>query len=114
MKILFDQNISHRVIAKITHLYPEAKHVIDVGLYGFSDTKIWNFAKEHGYHIATFDSDFYELATIKGHPPKIIWLRIGNTTKDGIAQVFIQKLESIHNFLSSSELENFACLEIEN
>lgn len=27
MKILFDQNISFRIIGKIKHLYPEAKQI---------------------------------------------------------------------------------------
>jgi predicted nuclease of predicted toxin-antitoxin system len=44
MKILFDQNISFRIINKIKHLYPEAKQVRELGLENSTDLGIWNFA----------------------------------------------------------------------
>ncbi|MFN3999001.1 DUF5615 family PIN-like protein [Algoriphagus sp.] len=42
------------------------------------------FVKANGYSIVTFDSDFFDLSLIKGHPPKIIWIRTGNLTTDSI------------------------------
>ena len=37
MKILFDQNISFRIIGKIKHSYPEAKQIRELGLENSSD-----------------------------------------------------------------------------
>ncbi len=70
MKLLFDQNISFRVIGLFKELFPEASHVKEFNLQFASDKQILNFAKEHEYNIVTFDSDFYDLVTLYGHPPK--------------------------------------------
>ena len=78
MKLLFDQNISFRLIKQITDVFPQAQQVMEVGLTDHNDSEIWEFAREHNYTIVTFDSDFYDLSVIKGTPPKIIWLRILN------------------------------------
>ena len=113
MKILFDQNISFRVIKKISTLYPDAKQIRSIGLENSSDIHIWEFAKDNGYSIVTFDADFYDITNLKGHPPKIIWLRIGNTSTDNIAKLFIDKFDQIHDFLINPANKKLACLEIE-
>lgn len=68
MKLLFDQNISYRVIKKIADLFPNAKHVRILGLLNAIDSEIWQYAKDYNYAIVTFDADFYDLATLKEHP----------------------------------------------
>ena len=50
----------------------DARHVRDFNLQFSKDREIWLFAKENGYAIVTFDADFNDLATLFGHPPKII------------------------------------------
>lgn len=79
MKLLFDQNISFRAVNQITKLFPFSKQVRELNLENMSDTMIWNYAKSSDYTIVSFDADFYDLVTLYGHPPKVIWLRIGNT-----------------------------------
>jgi len=93
VKLLFDQNISFRILGKISNLYPDAKQVKNLNLVDSPDSEIWKFAKDNGYTIVTFDADFYDIANIKGHPPKIIWLRMGNTKTDNIAKLFIDKFD---------------------
>ena len=58
MKLLFDQNISFRIIERITEIFPDAIHVHKAGLHNKKDSDIWNFAKKNNYAIVTFDSDF--------------------------------------------------------
>lgn len=36
---------------------------------------MWDFAKAENFVIVSTDSDFYELATTAGPPPKVVWLR---------------------------------------
>ncbi|HZF66264.1 MAG TPA: DUF5615 family PIN-like protein, partial [Chitinophagaceae bacterium] len=67
MKLLFDQNISHRVLFRLTSVFPEARYVRDFNLQFSMDRQIWTFAKENEYAIVTFDADFCELATLYGH-----------------------------------------------
>lgn len=112
MKLLFHQNISFRSVNLLHPTYSEAKHVKEFDLQHATDKQIWNFAKENQYSIVTFDSDFYDLVTLYEHPPKIIWLRIGNTTTQNLAKVLKSHFDSIKSFLSDSNYAEIACLEI--
>ena len=113
VKLLLDQNISFRVVRKISFVFPEAKQVRELGLENFSDQDIWRFARDHDFAIVTFDADFYDLASLMGHPPKIIWLRTGNTCTDDIAQLLMNKAEDIESFITHRDYLEVACLEIE-
>lgn len=112
MKLLFDQNISFRILSKIEINFPEAKQVRQLGIENYSDLEIWKFARENEYTIVTFDGDFYDLSNFKGFPPKIIWLRFGNTKTDFIANIINSRHSIIKNFVSSIEYSEIACLEI--
>jgi predicted nuclease of predicted toxin-antitoxin system len=54
------------------------------------DSDIWEYARLNQFSIVTFDSDFYDISVINGHPPKIIWIRSGNLTTNQIAKLLIQ------------------------
>ena len=75
MKLLLDENLSRKLVGRLAELYPESKHVADVDLLHTPDSGIWDFAKWHGFIVVSTDSDFYELATTIGPPPKVVWLR---------------------------------------
>ncbi len=70
MKLLFDQNISFRLIKKISKLYPESKQVRELGLKNSTDLEIFNYATKNSYTIVTFDSDFCDLNNLKKVPNK--------------------------------------------
>ena len=80
MRLLFDQNISFQITKKLIDLFPDCKHVSDCGLMDCDDPDIWEYARKNDYSIVTFDSDFYDISVISGHPPKIIWIRTSNMT----------------------------------
>lgn len=110
MKLLFDQNISYRILKKIVGFFPDAKQIRELGLENSSDKTIWQFAKQNNFAIVTFDADFLDLSNLYGAPPKIIWLRTGNRKTENIAKILIAKSELISQFL---ELDNeLAYLEI--
>ena len=75
MKLLFDENLSRRLIARLAELYPGSAHVADFDLLERPDREIWDYAQASGFIIVTTDADFYELAAALGPPPKVIWLR---------------------------------------
>ena len=112
MRLLFDQNISFRIISKIGRNFPDSKQVRQLGIENYSDAKIWKFAKENEFTIVTFDADFFDLSNFKGHPPKIIWLRFGNTKTDFIANIINSRQSIIKDFISSTAYSEIACLEI--
>ncbi len=86
MKLLFDENLSFRLVDALNDIYPESTHVRQVGLLGADDLHIWNYAAEHGFLLVSKDTDFYERSLVFGAPPKIVWLRTGNiSVQDTIA-----------------------------
>jgi predicted nuclease of predicted toxin-antitoxin system len=113
MKLLFDQNISFRILRKVSFAFPEAKQIREIGLENKSDKQIWDFARENNFTIVTFDADFFELSNLFGTPPKIIWLRTGNRKTDDLAEFLISKVEFIKDFLSNPSYNELACLEID-
>ena len=109
MNLLFDQNISFRIIKRIEDIFPEALSVRELGLSNPHDFDIWKFAQSNNYSIVTFDSDFIDLSNLKGFPPKIIWLRLGNTSTKNIAERIRIEKDKILEFLNDSDI---AFLEI--
>jgi predicted nuclease of predicted toxin-antitoxin system len=105
MTLLFDQNSSFRVTKKLKVVYPDVVHVTDVGLKDASDFEIWKYVGQHSCCIVTFDADFYNLVSLYGSPPKVIWLRTGNTTSSELIQLFETKQSAIQAFLDDSVTE---------
>ncbi len=105
MKLLFDQNISPKIVKQLEDIFPEAKQVRHLGLENASDIQIFEFAKKNDYAVVTFDSDFVDLNVIKGFPPKIIWLKTGNLTTKAISELIRKSLMVIQSFLKSEENE---------
>ena len=87
MKLLLDENLSFRLIAALSDLYPDSAHVREAGLLGSDDSRIWAYAAEHGFMLTSKDTDFYERSLVFGAPPKVIWLRIGNNTVNETAKL---------------------------
>jgi predicted nuclease of predicted toxin-antitoxin system len=53
------------------------------------------------------------LGLIKGVPPKIIWLRMGNTTTTNISKVLTDNFNLIDSFINDNNYKDIVCLEIE-
>ncbi len=87
MKLLFDQNLSHRLPHRLTDLFPDSDHVRPLGFDEASDDRIWEFAKINGFCIVTQDSDYAERSRLFGAPPKVVWLRCGNSTPQQVQSI---------------------------
>ena len=109
MKLLFDQNISHRLISKIKDFLPHAYQIRDLGLENSTDKQLWEYARKNDFIIVTFDGDFYDFSIVWGHPPKIIWLRTFNQSTNNVETILRKHFETIKKFTQDTDL---ACLEI--
>lgn len=98
MKLLFDQNLSHRLVWRLSDIYPESIHVREVGLHDADDLAIWQYASAHGYAIVSKDSDFQQRSLLHGAPPKFIWLRVGNCATNRIEDLLRRHSAAIHTF----------------
>lgn len=112
MKLLFDQNISFRIIRQVIERFPSSSQVRQLGLENFSDKRIWEYAKQNSYTIVSFDADFYDLVNLYGCPPKILWLHFGNSTTLNIAHVLNTKIDKITDFIENPDYESVACLQL--
>jgi predicted nuclease of predicted toxin-antitoxin system len=72
MNLLFDQNISYRIIKRIEDIFPGSISVFGIGFDNPHDIDIWNFSQSNNYTIVTFDSDFSDISNLKGFPPKVL------------------------------------------
>ena len=109
MKLLLDQNISHRLIASLIEAYPESTHVAYLDMGDAIDEDIWKYAKEHDFCIVTQDADFHEYCLLYGGPPLVIWLKCGNQRK----QVILEKLQNAQKDIERATLDPAIwCLEV--
>lgn len=103
MKLLFDQNLSPRLVQRLQIDFPGCAHVRDFQLQAATDSEIWAFAVREGFAIVSKDSDFHQLAFAQGPPPKVVWIQRGNCTTSDIAQLLRSAREAVEKFLEEDE-----------
>ena len=91
MKLLFDQNLSHLLVGSLADIFPDAAHVRDHGLQNADDAAVWDFARDHGYTLVSKDADFRQMSFLRGAPPKVVWLRVGNCATTQIEAILRSK-----------------------
>ncbi len=102
--LLFEQNLSPQLINRLADLFPGALHVAQVGLDRASALAVWEYARIHDCALVTKDADFNDLSVLRGFPPKVLWLRLGNCTTDDIEQMLRRAHPEIVAFLSDPHL----------
>jgi predicted nuclease of predicted toxin-antitoxin system len=85
VKFLFDENLSPRLVRELASFWPGSNHVDTLGMRGASDEAIWAFARDHELTIISKDDDFRSLALVRGAPPKVVWLQVGNASTSHVA-----------------------------
>jgi predicted nuclease of predicted toxin-antitoxin system len=84
MKLLFDENLSHKPAGLLADLCPDSIHVRDVGLKAADDPVVWEYAKRNGLMIVSKDSDMHQRSFVFGYPPKVVWVRLGNCSTSDV------------------------------
>lgn len=102
MTLLFDENLSDRIIDEVADIFPESTHVKHLGLTGTEDVQIWDYAKERGFSLVSKDTDFYQRAVVFGHPPKLIWIRAGNCPTEWVSKTLRNEHEVIRQFIANA------------
>ena len=101
--LLFDQNLSHQLVALLADLFPGSIHVRQLGLERADDDVIWTHAKRGGLTIVSKDSDFHQRSLVFGSPPKLVWLRVGNSPTTGVERLLRDRHREIRAFVESPE-----------
>ena len=106
MRLLFDHNLSPALKVLLGDIWPQSLHVWDLDMDTADDTVIWAYAEEQGLVIVTKDADYRDLSLSRGHPPKVIWLRLGNGPTSQVAAL----LRSRHSDLLAFHQDNAVSL----
>jgi len=72
MKLLFDENLSHKLVWLLADLFPDSIHVRDVDLRAADDPVVWEYAKNNDLMIVAKDSDMHQRSFVFGYPPKVV------------------------------------------
>jgi hypothetical protein len=75
MKLLFDQNLSFKLVKNLEDVFPRSNQVKLIGMHEAGDGEIWEYARANGFTLVSKDSDYSERSALLGHPPKVIYRR---------------------------------------
>ncbi|MBI5472333.1 MAG: DUF5615 family PIN-like protein [Ignavibacteriae bacterium] len=103
MKLLFDQNLSHKLPRRLSDLFPGSTHVRDSDLKDADDPVIWDFAKRSEFTIVSKDLDMHQRSLVFGFPPKLIWVRLGNCSTTDVERLLRRHAEAIERFHTDPE-----------
>jgi len=103
VRLLFDQNLSRRLVDQLRDAFPGSLHVAGAGLDSATDEEVWEYAGTHGLLLVSKDSDFRQLAFLHGPPPKVLWLRLGNASTLAVLNVLLDSIEAIERFVMTEE-----------
>jgi predicted nuclease of predicted toxin-antitoxin system len=110
VKLLLDENVSGGIVQQIADLFPASTHVKALGMNHVEDRALWEWSKHHEFILVSKDTDFYQMAIVLGHPPKFIWLRVGNCSTTMITNLLRSRYEVIREFVER-ESESVLVLE---
>ncbi len=103
MKLLFDENLSFKLVVSLSDTYPESTHVRFEGLRGADELALWDFAIRNEFLIVSKDTDFYQRSILLGAPPKVVWLRIGNSPTQAIADLLRGNFVTLQHFVKDPD-----------
>ena len=101
--LLFDENLSPRLIDYLADIYPGSIHVSSIGFGSAFDKAVWEYARQNDYMIVTKDADFSELSLLLSFPPKIIWIRQGNCSTRDIENLLRDNYRAIAELSNDSD-----------
>ena len=95
MKLLFDHNLSPRLVSRLADLFPDSTHLYTLGMDREADYEVWIYAQSNDFTIVTRDGDYNELLVLRGFPPKIVWIRRGNCSTSAIEEILRSHIADI-------------------
>lgn len=98
MKLLFDQNLSPKLVGRLADLFPNSSHVDLEGRGTADDETIGEHARLNGFAIVTKDADFDSLSVVRGPPPKVVWLLLGNCATDAVESTIRDRVDELEAF----------------
>jgi predicted nuclease of predicted toxin-antitoxin system len=91
--IWLDAHLSPSIARWIAEIFAvECVSARDLGLRDALDPPIFAAARAAGANVMTKDADFAKMVERLGPPPRVIWLRCGNTSNVALKDLLIREL----------------------
>ena len=104
MKLWLDAQLAPALARWIAEQFQvDASPVRDLGLRDALDPEIFEAARRADAVVLTKDGDFARLLDDRGPPPRVIWLRCGNTSNAWLRQLLAATLPRAMTLLESGE-----------
>lgn len=103
MRFIVDAQLPPALARMLASRELQAEHVADVGLENSPDSTIWDYALSLNAAILTKDEDFAIRIALNPDGPAIIWIRIGNTSKQALLHRIEPLLPAIMKALDAGE-----------
>ena len=103
MKFIVDAQLPPALAHVLINLGHEAQHVFEIGLAHSEDEAIWRHAENSQAVIVTKDEDFAVRRTMNAAGPIIVWIRLGNSTKQELLRWFSPLFPEILTAINTGE-----------
>lgn len=104
MKFLIDAQLPPKLVDWLAARGHEAMHVLDLpdGLR-MADSEVWRRAASEGSVIVSKDRDFLDLASVRGAPPIIFWVGIGNASTARLLELLSEAWPTVLSELAAPD-----------
>lgn len=100
MKWVIDENLPFQIGRELAL---DDLHVTRIGEQ-ITDGELWDHAKQHDMIILTRDTDFFDRFLLLGPPPKVVWIRPGNLTKQRMGDEMVRRWGTIESSIQKHDL----------
>ena len=103
VKFLIDENLSAALVRALAVEFPGSSHARELGLGGASDNALWARAAAGGFVLLTKDEDFHRLSVLRGAPPKVVCVQLGNSPTRDVEGLLRAQATAIRAFAADAE-----------
>ncbi|HEY0781645.1 MAG TPA: DUF5615 family PIN-like protein [Thermoanaerobaculia bacterium] len=102
MKFLIDAQLPPRLCPWLESRGCSAVHVSETTMgIAATDAEIWELARREDWVILSKDSDFFERSTVLGHPPRVLYIRVGNCSNRDLLTLLESRWRDIFDALEA-------------
>ncbi len=104
MRLLFDESLSHRLVDRLSDVFPGSQHVRDLGMKASPDRAVLAYAALNDLVVVTKDADFDDIALLEVSGARVVRLDLGNCTTSDVERALRVAEVSLPELLVSTRL----------
>jgi predicted nuclease of predicted toxin-antitoxin system len=104
LRLLFDEDLSHRLVDRLSDAFPSSQHVRDIGMKASPDRAVLTYVALNDLVVVTKDADFDDMALLGVSGARVVRLDIGNCTTDDVDRVLRLAATALPGLLNSTRL----------